>query len=447
MKKNNQYSINEVVVKSNRLIETGYKLGKREQYFVLNLISRLDSMKQSDFHHYEMSFSDIKSILNYGGVKRIANRDTVFEIMNNLNRTPIYWEKEDEYGELEERGQMTWISSLKYNAKTDKFTFSFDVNLKPFLLQLEDFFTKYALTNISNFNKSHSIRMYEILKVYEHQRKVILSVDKLKFYLGVEGKYEKFYEMKRWILDPTQKELEAFTDIRFEYKVEKKERKKVCSLEFTIYQNVPKSQRLSIDAEVKPTASSLYDVVKEWGITKKTFENYQKKYSEEHIQERVQYVQQQIVLKKGKRKEIKNLGGYLNSLMEKENFSDANQQAKIKQVAEKKRAKELLQIQEKLEQELKQTRQRLHEEEVALIQQLFNSDGKKRSEILENVKKEKPQYFDFSLTIDENYEQTVLFRTAVQSYVKKNYSTLFAETQKVYFAKIEKLKKRIYTLR
>ena len=155
------------VVKANKLIESGYKLGKREQYFILYLISELDSMKEKNFKEYQMSYNDITKILNYDGVKRVANRDAVFEIMTNLNKTPIKWEKIDEYGDLEERGQVTWISSMKHHVKKDIFTFCFPEELKPYLLQLEEYFTKYALKNIRYFNVSHSTRMYEILKRYE----------------------------------------------------------------------------------------------------------------------------------------------------------------------------------------------------------------------------------------------------------------------------------------
>ena len=56
--------------------------------------------------------------------------------------------------------------------------------------------------------------------------KVILTVEKIKFHLGLEDKYNKFYEFKRWVLEPTKKELNTLTDIYIDYKVAKKEKEK-----------------------------------------------------------------------------------------------------------------------------------------------------------------------------------------------------------------------------
>ena len=452
MNTTSNYTINnqQVVVKSNRLIETGYKLGKREQYFILYIISRLDSMRQNDFRKYELSFSEIKRILNYDGIKRLANRDAVFDIMNNLNRTPIYWEKNDEHGELEERGQMTWISSLKHNVKKDTFTFNFDPSLKPFLLQLEEYFTKYALHNVKNFSKSHSIRMYEILKVYERQRRVEFTVEKLKFFLGVSNKYGKFYELKRWILDPTKEELKAFTDIRFEYRVAQKHRKTVLSIEFFIYPNVHPQDRLDETKSIETELSEeelLYEKVRNWGITKATFKSYLKKYALKYIKKRIHYVAQQIKLKQQKGERIKNIGGYLNKMMgEPELFEQQHNiviaekkiKAKIKNTAQKKKA---------LEEKLKQLRSELFDKEEAIVFQLFKQNRGLKQKAIRNVKANKGQYYHKDLTDAQNFIQVIPFRMAVYHFVKTNFEDDFKAIQNEYHQQIEKTKKQLERIR
>ena len=54
-----------------------------------------------------------------------------------------------------------------------------------------------------------------------------MEVEKIKFFLGIEGKYPKFYEFKRWVLIPCQKEIEKFSDIKFEFMPAKKRGKSI----------------------------------------------------------------------------------------------------------------------------------------------------------------------------------------------------------------------------
>lgn len=436
------YKPNQIVVKSNRLIETGYKLGKREQYFILYLISRLDSISQKEIHQYELSFDDIKFILNYDGVKRVANRDAVFEIMSNLNRTPIYWEKADENGELEERGQMTWISSLKHNVKTDTFTFTFDPNLKPFLLQLEHYFTKYALHNVKNFTRSHSIRMYEILKVYEKRGWVEIDVERLKFYLGIGEKYEKFYELKRWVLEPTKLELKEFTDIHFEYKATRKERKTVTRLLFSIKPNNPPTNVLSpVETSENSSIEELYQLVEGWNISRTTLEKYVEQYSEEYIRERITYLQRLLKQKaKNKEERISNVGGYFHRLMEEENLTDylKEKEAQIKDQQE--RQTQHQQLRQQTEEQLQELQSAWYQEELTLLREIMENEPTIKAQAIQYVKTYQIKYYDPQLSDEENYNNR-LFQLAVHNHIKTLFSAQFATIESKYKDKVEQLKK------
>ncbi|MFK7949816.1 MAG: replication initiation protein [Saprospiraceae bacterium] len=222
------------IVKANKLIETSYKLGSREQFFILYLIAQI-SQEDTDFETYQMHYSDVAQILNFDGRRRIANKSDVFKLMNNLNNNPIRFTDGDE------DVQSVWITELRSNRKTGVLTFTFPTSLKNYLLQLRQHFTQYNIHNIVYLN-GHSTRMYEILKRYEFRKEVILTVEKLKFFLGIPNKYAEFYEFKRRILKPAQEELLKYTDLKFTYKPVDKVGKKVISLLFVISKNVPEEQ-------------------------------------------------------------------------------------------------------------------------------------------------------------------------------------------------------------
>ena len=229
------------IVKANKLIETSYRLGSREQFFVLFLISKLDSVNDKDLPVFKMHYNDIVRILNFDGKKRVANKGDVFKIMQNLNNSPIQFEDE------EIREQSVWISSLRENKKENTFSFSFPPTLKPFLVQLKEQFTKYSIQNIIHLN-SHAMRMYEILKKHEFEGEVVLEVEsQLKKWLGIKDKYPEYFEFKRCILIKAQKELKKYTDIAFTFETARKEGRKIVALKFKIYKNDPVKKVKALD--------------------------------------------------------------------------------------------------------------------------------------------------------------------------------------------------------
>ncbi|MFK7807732.1 MAG: replication initiation protein [Saprospiraceae bacterium] len=220
------------IIKHNTLIETSYKLSAREQFFVLHLISEI-SQKDKDLQEHQMHYSEIEKIINFDGKRRIANKSEVFALMDKLNSEPIIYEK----GSI--IGKSVWLQHMEHDTETDIFTFSLSQRLREYLLQLKQHFTKYNISNIVYLN-ANAVRMYEVLKRYQFKGECEITVDKLKFYLGIEDRYPKFYEFKRWVLIPSQREIKKFTDIRFDFVPAKKDRKRIVSLKFYIYENEPK---------------------------------------------------------------------------------------------------------------------------------------------------------------------------------------------------------------
>ncbi len=219
------------IIKHNKLIETSYKLNSREQFFVLYLISQI-SQNDLGFREHRMHYSEIERIINFDGKRRLANKSEVFALMDKLNSVPILYEK----GSIV--GKSVWLQHMEHNTDTDEFTFSISEKLREYLLQLKEHFTRYSLSNIIYLN-GNAVRLYEVLKRHQYKGECEITIEKLKFYLGIENRYPKFYEFKRWVLIPAQKEIEQYTDIRFEFRPCKKEKKRILSLKFYIFENEP----------------------------------------------------------------------------------------------------------------------------------------------------------------------------------------------------------------
>ena len=66
MERNFQQELNSLkVAESNDLIRASYKLSKRSLLFILYLIAKVDPLNQEGFTDIEMTFQQIKAILNF----------------------------------------------------------------------------------------------------------------------------------------------------------------------------------------------------------------------------------------------------------------------------------------------------------------------------------------------------------------------------------------------
>ena len=121
---------------------------------------------------------------------------------------------------------------------------SFSPYLKPYLLQLKTAFTSYRLSNILSLKSGYTIRLYELMKKWQHLGRWECSVDSLREKMGATSKaYSLYGNFKNKILLPSVEELNEHTDLFVRYKEIKKGRK-VEKIEFSIQHSAEKEIKL-----------------------------------------------------------------------------------------------------------------------------------------------------------------------------------------------------------
>ena len=213
-----------LVVKSNLLIWANYNLSLQEQKIILMLAS-LVKPDDSEFYAYTFQikeFMELLEIKNKNSYREIANitkglMKKVFEIRDEEKNTLL---------------QLAWFSSALYKYGEGIVELKFSPHLKPYLLQLKSFYTKYKLKNVLILRSKYSIRIYEILKCYAFKRQFIIPIDEFKKITGGIG-YKDNSAYKRRVLKPAQKEINKLTDIFFTYS-ELKKGNKIIAISFTI---------------------------------------------------------------------------------------------------------------------------------------------------------------------------------------------------------------------
>ena len=224
-------AINNVVTKSNILIEANYKLTITEQKIVLFLVSKIRK-DDDDFKTYILPIKQFYELLGYKGNPKYSEMK---KITKNLIGKVI------EIKEGKKLKQMSWLSYVEYNENDGSVNLSFDPRLKPYLLQLKREFTSYKLKNVMELKSGYSIRIYEVLKKWQTIKEVEIPLKELREMVGVTDTYREYHNFKKRVLTTAQNEIEEKTDISFEYK-EIKMGKRVVSIRFIIHSknnNIP----------------------------------------------------------------------------------------------------------------------------------------------------------------------------------------------------------------
>lgn len=128
----------------------------------------------------------------------------------------------------------------------------------PLMFEFKSNYFKYRLWNALLLKSANQIRMYEILKQYEHIGKREIAVDELQKLLNVN--YSRWDKFKEKVLDSCQKALQETTDISYTYEKGKSGiGGKWLTIVFWISHNKPKNERaLKLIDEIELTLHSEY---------------------------------------------------------------------------------------------------------------------------------------------------------------------------------------------
>lgn len=137
----------------------------------------------------------------------------------------------------------------------------------PLLFEFKEKYFSYHLWNALRLKSPNQLRMYEILKQYEHIGSRVLSIEELRNLLGIGKKeYLRFNNFKPRVLDACQQALAENTDIKFTYEPCGKRGSggKILFLKFYIHKNNDYIDQLTLDKFIEENSlpaelESVYD--------------------------------------------------------------------------------------------------------------------------------------------------------------------------------------------
>lgn len=321
--------------KSNNLVEGRFRFDIWEMRIFVKMLTIINR-EDEDFKRYRIYLKDIisefeleKNNRSYEELKKGAEKLASREI-----RIPTL---SDDGQAMELFTHIVSGARSFVDSKQGKYIeLDFHPDMKPYLLQLQTKFLMYDVRNVLKLPSSFSIRIYELLKQYETIGKRKMSVEEIKEMLDIKDKYSLYANLKQRVIMKAQTDLEEFTDIKFTFE-EVKRGKSVEFIIFYIFKNKNVIDRREGREEVvieyqltekDVAATQIYNLLRNFkGSSKSTVEDWLKKYSVEHIMNRLTFVKNQ--LEAGK--EIKNPMGLLQKMMLEPNLFDPIQEEKEKQ--------------------------------------------------------------------------------------------------------------------
>lgn len=133
-----------------------------------------------------------------------------------------------------------WISMASYDGQ-GTITLRLSDEIKPYVLELEKWFTQYKLKNILEFNSYYAIRLYEIIKCEDGatgnmQSELEFDIEELRQYFGCENKYAAFKDFRKRVIEIAVREINDKSDIWIN-PTYKKNGRSYTSVSFEIHAN------------------------------------------------------------------------------------------------------------------------------------------------------------------------------------------------------------------
>lgn len=230
------YNAEHYTVAANDIIRGKQSMSLQTARLIRLLITQVVK-EDKDLKTYSCRISDLAEFLNIPSSN--LYRD-IREICDGAMKSVVYIGT----GNPKQPWEMFhWLSTASYDGE-GTLTLRLSDQIKPYVLELEKWFTQYQLKNILEFNSYYAIRLYEIIKCASglkggYEDTLEFDLTELREYFDCENKYKLFADFKRKVIEIAVREINEKSDIWIN-PIYKKSGRAITSIVFEI-----KSHRLA----------------------------------------------------------------------------------------------------------------------------------------------------------------------------------------------------------
>jgi plasmid replication initiation protein len=213
-------------VEDNRLVFAGGDFSSLELKIFHILVSEI-SKEDTEFHYHRLAAKDVAALLHRESDGRFYKE--LAQAAHGL-MGKSFWVKLDD-GTPEE---INIMSKCNYIPGHGVVRAKFNEDMRPYLLDLQNQFTRFRLWEILPLKSQYSIRMFAYLmsfcKMRRHDR---ITIGDLRFMMGCTEKYSRDCDFRYRVIDKPKEEIEEHCTISFDY-TEHKERRQTTGYTFKV---------------------------------------------------------------------------------------------------------------------------------------------------------------------------------------------------------------------
>ena len=263
---------NDLVVKSNTLINASYSLTLAEQRLIgLAIVKANNQHKEVDTNtmlvvtaaEYVDMFK-VDRAAAYMALKdaseRLFSRYFTYDIYSREYgkeydlKPPKKLNTSDDLIKVKSR----WVQKIAYREKSGAVYFQFSTDLIPLITNLKEYFTSYYLSQTSDFSSTYATRLFELLMQWKSTNAIpVMALHELRNSLGVEeNQYKLVADFKKRVLDIAVNQINETTDYKIEYE-QHKEGRTITGFSFKFKLKRSKS-KAKIDSKRDPNTPDFF---------------------------------------------------------------------------------------------------------------------------------------------------------------------------------------------
>jgi plasmid replication initiation protein len=202
-----------VVAKSNRLVEASYRLTLVEQQMVLFAICRAREEQKGLSADDWLTIDGKEFAAVYGTDPKNAYRQLAEAAATLYDRSITLYDNDGDPRKIETR----WIQAKAKIDARGQVQIIFASQVIPYLYRVEKEFTQYRLEKIGKLSSAYAVRMYELLLQYAKLKSREFAIPDLRKTLGLTVEYPEIKNLKKWVIDPSVKQINEHTDLTTSY--------------------------------------------------------------------------------------------------------------------------------------------------------------------------------------------------------------------------------------
>jgi len=275
-KRSKKEASSQIVAQNNELINARFELNLYQIRLFVSVLVRIDRFAQ-DFSLIEIPVSELVD----------SNSGSAYDYVRDSCKSfaSKYIEIETASESKSEKNKKSYkvipiVSMCEYVEGAAYVKILLNDQIKPYLLRLRKNFTYTEIQYVRKLKTNYSFRIYWLLKQYQSIGKRKFNVKKFREILKIEDKYPSMSDIRRRVIDPSQKELKK-TDLTFEYTLIKKGRK-YEEIIFEIQDNI----NFEEDSEKSPLPQqSWQNLLREMGMEEQSILDIQLQIEQNKIDE------------------------------------------------------------------------------------------------------------------------------------------------------------------